>query len=265
LKDRRRELSICAVMAARNESHYLKILLPILAQQHIDVVIIDNESSDNSHDVYSDCKDKPVIAVESLPYRGYSLPSLLDVKKSIYTKLDHDWFIHHDPDEIMEHRIRGGLRDAIEEADRNGYNALNFEEFTFLPEPDKDYFGTNYYVEMLRYYFFQPGTNRLNRAWKNECGLHYGMSGGHHLSGDALRIDPTNHILRHYIVKSQNHARQKYLNRSYDRRATAQCWHINKLNFTKKNLTLPASSQFLFQLDRYDSKVFCRDIPAVTH
>lgn len=265
LKDNRRELSICAVIATRNESHYLKILLPILAQQKIDVVVIDNESTDNSHDLYSDFKDKPIIAVENLPFRGYSLPLQLEIKKSIYNKLDHDWFIHHDSDEIMEHRNRGGLRDAIEEADRNGYNALNFEEFVFLPEPDEDYLDRNYYLEMQRYYFFEPSTNRLNRAWKNGCGLENGASGGHLLSGDTLRLDPTDHILRHYIVISQDYARQKYLNRTYDRKATARGWHGNKLNFTKENLTLPDRSEFLFQLDQYDSKTFCRDMPAVKH
>lgn len=35
-------ISICAVIAVRNESPYLKVLLPLLAKQGIDVAIIDN-------------------------------------------------------------------------------------------------------------------------------------------------------------------------------------------------------------------------------
>ena len=41
-------LSICAVIAARNEVPYLRILLPRLHQQNIDVYIVDNESGEES-------------------------------------------------------------------------------------------------------------------------------------------------------------------------------------------------------------------------
>jgi hypothetical protein len=63
--------------------------------------------------------------------------------------------IHHDADEILEYWRPGlTLRDTIQEADERGYNALNFDEFTFLHEPGLDYQGKNYYTGILRYYFF---------------------------------------------------------------------------------------------------------------
>src|SRR3989441_8390329 len=64
-------LSICVVIAVRNEAQYLQVLLPLLAGQAIDVVIVDNESTDASYEVYTAFRDHPIIGLASLPYRGY--------------------------------------------------------------------------------------------------------------------------------------------------------------------------------------------------
>jgi len=260
-------LSICALIAVRNEFQYLRILLPLLAGQKIDVVIIDNESTDKSRELYSALMGKPILAVESLPYRGFfSLSEQLSTKHTLCKTINHDWVIHQDADEILEHCKPGlTLRDAIQEADRHGYNALNFEEFVFLPEPGSDYCSRNYYSELLRYYFFEPHENRLNRAWKLSSQLSNTAVGGHNLRGNNLLISPTNHILRHYIVLSQNHARSKYLNRSFDPQCRAKGWHRNRLNFNKNNLLLPQRSNFLLYLNKHAPKIFSRTKPTDKH
>ncbi len=260
-------LSICAVIAVRNESQYLRVLLPVLANQGIDVAIIDNGSTDESHELYSHYLDNPIILVENTPYNGYfSLQEQLAVKQKIYNNIKHDWVIHHDADEFFEHRKPTlTLRDAIQEADENNFNVINFDEFVFLPEPATDYCTKNYYREILRYYFFEPQKNRLNRAWKRSSYFNNTTSGGHILFGDQLSIYPLNHILRHYIVLSSEHAIRKYLHRTFSEQEVSIGWHKNRLNFTRENLALPVSSQYLFQLPAYDSKEFRRDIPALKH
>ena len=83
----RRKLSICAIIATRNEAHYLKVLLPILGEQKIDVAIVDNGSTDESYELYSNYMGKPIIMVENLVYRGiYSLSELLAKKQEIIKK-----------------------------------------------------------------------------------------------------------------------------------------------------------------------------------
>jgi len=212
-----KEITICAIIAVRNEAQYLRYLLPMLAEQDIDVVIIDNESTDESKALYELHKNRPVIEVVNQPYSGkFSLTDQLVLKKDIYGKLSHDWLVHHDADEIFQHKLPGHtFRNAIEEADANGYNVLNFEEFVFLPEYGVDNFNTNHFTSLDKYYFFKPGENRLNRAWKRNAQIGDLIQGGHSLSGENLNIDPSNHILRHYIVKSEWHAINKYLNRSF--------------------------------------------------
>lgn len=260
-------LSICAIIAVRNECQYLKILLPLLAEQHIDVIIVDNESTDGSRELYSDFMNKPINAVETLPYPGFfSLIEVLKVKQELCKKIDHDWVIHQDADEILEHYKPGlTLRDAIQEAAVAGYNVLNFDEFTFLPEPNSDYCYRNYYAELLRYYFFEPKKNRLNRAWKRSSLPSNTTSGGHTLKGSNLSIAPKNHILRQYIMLSEQHAREKYLNRTFSDLDLAKGWHAKRLKITQKNLLLPEKSDFLFRLNSYESKDFCRTKPADKH
>ncbi len=263
----KKHLSICAIIAARNEFRYLKFLLPLLAEQQIDVVIIDNESTDRSCELYSDFMGKPIIAVETLPYRGFfSLYEVLEAKQEIYKKISHDWVIHHDADEIMEHYKSGlTLRTAIHEADDAGYNVLNFDEFVFLPEPNSDYSNRNYYTEILRYYFFEPTKNRLNRAWKRASQLSNMSSGGHILQGSNLLVAPNNHVLRHYIVLSEGHAKEKYLNRTFGSLDLVKEWHGNRLNFTETNLALPDRSDFVFRLRRYNANEFSRAKPTGKH
>ncbi len=260
-------LSICAVIAVRNEAQYLPVLLPILASQRIDVAIIDNESTDETPGLLSRYSRDPIILVEKLPYRGYfSLIDVLTAKSRIYSNLKHDWVVHHDADEIMEHRKPGlTLRAAIEEAHAARYNVLNFDDFTFLPEPGSDYQGNNYYTDMLQYYFFRVPDRHLNRAWKRSAQLDHFQSAGHKLAGDQISISPVNQIIRHYIVLSHEHAKTKYLNRKFDPADLTLGWHGNRLHFTEKNLAPPLRSRLIFRLKHYDSRNFRRDRPTSKH
>ena len=259
-------ISICAIIVARNEAQYLRILLPILARQGIDVAIIDNESTDDSRELYSAYSGNPVIRVEQLPWLGYySLLKQLEAKQSLCASLNHDWLVHHDADEIIEHQNpRLHLRNAIQEAHENGDTAVNFDEFVFLPEPNTDYSERNYYESIRRYYFFEPYKHRLQRAWKRVSGLGNLLSGGHQLSGAKFSLYPTSHVLRHYIVLSSDHARRKYLNRVYDPKALGRGWHGNKLKFSVKNLELPQRSKYLIRLGER-SPDFRKNVPTAKH
>lgn len=52
--------------------------------------------------------------------------------------------------------------------DAKGYQAINFEEFVFLPTNGTvDYQGRNYLEEMKYYYCHRPKGRKLVRAFKN--------------------------------------------------------------------------------------------------
>jgi hypothetical protein len=59
------------------------------------------------------------------------------------------------------------LREGLEGADREGFNAVNFDEFVFLPTSEEESFeGTDYVASMEYYYFFEPRPLRQVKAWK---------------------------------------------------------------------------------------------------
>ena len=260
-------LSICAVIAVRNEARYLRVLLPLLAHQGIDVAIIDNDSTDDSSDIYADRSNNSIISIERLPYPGYfSLSAQLEAKKQVYTRLKHDWVIHWDADEILEHYSPGhSLRDAIQEAEDGGYNALDFDEFVFLPEPGIDYSTGNFYHEMLRYYYFRSNANRHQRAWRRDMSFNTTTGAGHRLYGHELSIAPVNCVMRHYIVLSFEHAKLKYLHRLFDPKEVVLGWHRNRLHINEADLLIPDDNQYLFYLSRFDSSDFCRNFPVSEH
>nr|NQU93864.1 glycosyltransferase family 2 protein [Bacteroidota bacterium] len=261
------KISICAVIGVRNEANYLRILLPFLAQQEIDVVIIDNESTDKSWNIFKEYRNYPIVKVSNMAYKEfYSLTDQLSAIEDEVSKLSYDWVIHHDADEILEHyKPALNIRNAIEEADENGFTVLNFDEFVFLPEPEEDFTGRNYYKNILRYYFFEPRENRLNRAWKLSAKCKYADSGGHRFTEGLIRISPVNHILRHYIVLGEDHAIAKYYKRQFDARDLKNRWHGNRRNISRDKLSVPGDSENTFYLKTYDSKDFCRSKPLSKH
>ena len=193
-----------------------------------------------------------------MPFDGtFSLSDQLRCKAETFSGLDHDWFVHQDADEILEHRDEGkSLLDAFLESNRRGYNAINFDEFVFLPieEPAE---SDSYRDRMRHYYFYEPKPIRLIRAWKRTAGLQF-AEGGHRLVGKDLRVDPVSHNLRHYIGLSQAHLRSKYLSRRYAVEDYRKGWHGHRVCFTETNSALPSPSRLL-ALPHAGSKAFRRD------
>lgn len=91
------------------------------------------------------------------------------------------------------------------------------------------------------------------------------LSGGHILLGENVLLPTTNHVLRHYIALSYEHALRKYLHRRFAEEDLKRGWHANRLYFTEQNLALPQNGKHLFQLTTYDAKDFRRDKPSPEH
>lgn len=237
-------LRIAVILAVRNEAALLKVLMPILAGQGLDIVIIDNDSTDDTEAVV---RDNPLLAYQRLPFPGYfSLGQQLEAKKRVIGSLDHDWIVHQDGDEVLQHADPGrSLRDAITEADTSGFNTLNFNEFCFLAEPDMDYVGRDYVTEMRRYYHFRPFPNRLHRAWKRTADLDNTHSLGHKVKGREVKIAPQDHVLRHYIALSQDQVLAKYQHRVFDAAELEKGFHWNRVGLTPESLKLPKASPLL--------------------
>jgi glycosyltransferase involved in cell wall biosynthesis len=223
-------MRIVAVLAIRNGVGYVANALGHLVENGVRFHVIDNGSTDGTLDVVLSARFRDHLeGVGRLPYRDeFALAEQLFVKMQIIERLDADWVIHLDVDEIM-HSYREGetLRDAIARVDAGGHNVIDFNEFVFLPV-DADYDPTAGVQPMRRYYFFQPGAPRLMRAWKRSAGLSMLSGAGHVLGGGAIRLAPETFALRHYMFTDQAHAFRKYADRRFSEAELAHGWHANR-------------------------------------
>ncbi len=258
------KVSICAIVATHNASQYLRTLLSVLHAQSIDVVILDNESTDDTRFILREFRNGPVIDVITLPFKGYfSLTDQLRKKHEIIKQLPHQWVVHHDVDEIIEGRDGQSLRNLIESVNQTEHNVINFDEMVFLP--DSDHPQKSNYLAFQRYYFFQPHENRLNRAYRRDSNLENLTMAGHKLKGENISIFPTNQTLRHYIVLNERHAREKYIRRIHDPMDIQKGWHKNRLNLTEDRLSIPESSPYLKKASTEYPQVLSRETPVKKH
>ena len=238
-------MRIVALLAVRNEERYLQRCLEHLYRQMIDTCLIDNGSTDRTLEIARDFLDRGVIRIEHLPFTGvFELETQLRYKEKLANEICADWFIHYDADEIRQApKPYKTLCEGIEAADRNGYNAIDFDEFVFLPTADDESFEGRDYVEDMHYYYYfecdSPARYRTN-AWKKHPEVDLHTFAGHKVVFPGLKIFPDPFILRHYIVLSRAHAIEKYAKRSFSKSEMAKSWHEDRASFSADKFSFPA-------------------------
>ncbi len=245
---RKPKIRVVALLTCRNESLYIKRCLQHLYEQGIETCLIDNESTDNTVEIAKTFKNKGLFRIETQPYPGYfDLVAQLQLKEKLVHEIDADWFIHYDADEIREAPAPyKTLSDGIADVDKKGYNAINFDEFVFLPTSENENFEhCDYVKEMKYYYFFEPAPIRHIKAFKKtDSKIEIASSGGHRIKFDDLNLFPVSFILRHYIALSSNHAIVKYTKeRIYSTDEIKRGWHGTRATFSPDKLCLPEINQ----------------------
>ena len=254
-------LRCAAIVACRNERQNLERLLPRWVAEGLEVVLLDHSSNDGTHAWASRQLGQGIQGIETLPWKGhFDLQEQLLAKQAIAKQLDHDWVLHLDADEWPQSSKAGErLIDAIGRVHKQGNNAINFEEFVFLPTKNES--------DAEHYYFFAPKPNRLMRGWRRDAQLSNASDGGHHLRPDAtnqLKLAKENFVLRHYIVRSQSHAREKYLNRVFSAADLKRGWHGNRLQLCARSLSFP-DAMHLQQVSGDASQPLNRSEPKTSH
>jgi len=266
-------MRIVAIIASYNEEKFIRACLENYSRQGVEVYLIDNESEDRTVEIASEYLGKNLIKIESIKRNGYfELGKQLRRKEELADELTADWFIHADPDEIrLPPSSDQTLAVMLEQVDREGYNAVNFMEFTFIPtyeSPDHDH--ENFQQTMRWYYPFAPRyPNRVN-AWKKvKTGfsirkfsrevirqrrfripsVDLTASGGHHIQFEGLKLYPQDFKMRHYLVLSLGHAIQKYVNKKFDPREVSQGQHGWRALAKQYDFQLPSQSDLLFYIN----------------
>jgi hypothetical protein len=243
-------MRIVAILTVRNAELYLERCIHSLHSNGVEVCIVDNGSTDFTLSIATSLIGKGVFRIEHLAYNGYfDLTSQLRMKEDLASDIDADWIIHHDVDEIMESPAPWiSLKEAITEVDAMGYNAINFDEFVFVPIEGEDFRYLDYVEKMEKYYFFSPSEERLVRAWKrSKFQTNIVQSGGHSTSFVSRRIFSTNFRLRHYIGLSIGHLKSQYLGRVFSGNELIRGWHRNRVA-TTLGFIVPPPKELLHDL-----------------
>ena len=234
-------MKIVAILASYNEQKFIRSCLEHYLEQGIEVYLLDNDSTDDTLAIAREYLGRNLIGIERIPRQGmYQWRKILMRKEQLADEIQADWLMHADPDEIrVAPDSTKTLAEAIADVDKQGYNAVNFMEYTFLPvreSPDHD--NAEFQKTMRWYYpFAQRHPHRLN-AWKKQRRRWPGAkvlfselahnhrwkvpsvnlrdSGGHVVQFHGIHPYPVDFKLKHYIVLSLEHAIQKYVKKSFD-------------------------------------------------
>lgn len=213
-------MRILALLAVYNEERYLAACLEHLFRHGLLAYLIDNDSTDQTRAIAERYLGQGLVGIETMPRRGvHALRVKLERKAQLATELDGDWFIHMDADEFrLPPRADLTLAQALEQVDAQGYNAVNFSEFVFIPTleaPDHDH--PNFQQTMRWYYPFEPRSPARLNAWKRQpAPVDLSTHGGHQVVFPDVRPHPTPFRMRHYHFLSVPHAASKLAGRPYD-------------------------------------------------
>jgi glycosyltransferase involved in cell wall biosynthesis len=254
-----RNVRVIALLATHNEERFIAGCIESLAQQGVYVYLLDNGSTDSTVAIASRYLGDTVLAVEPFPRsETFNLHAILRRKEELASTLDGDWFMHMDADEIRlpsaPHRT---LAEGFADITRQGYDAVNFQEFTFIPtieSPDHDH--GDFRRTMRSYYPFLPVfPHRLN-AWRRQPDrVDLASLAGHRVQFPGLRMYPRSFNLLHYQFLSIAHAREKYSARRHDPAALARGWHGWREHFRPDAVRLPSAEelQTYWSEDRLDA------------
>lgn len=256
-------MTVVAIIASYNEERFIENCLEHLGAQGVKVYLCDNQSTDRTREIASRYLGSVVLDIEEIPRDGvYRWQRILQRKEELAAALDADWIMHLDVDEIpLPPRPGTTLVSAIAEADAEGYNVVEFSEFTFVPTreaPDHDH--PAYRRTMRWYYHFAPRPMHLLRAWKRQAApIDIATTGGHIVDFPGRQISPVHFRLLHYLFLSRQHALSKYGGRNFDPGELARGWHGWRPNVAPELVRLPSQNELRYaatddDVDRSDPR-----------
>lgn len=240
-------MRVLALLATYNERRFVAACIEHLYAHGVETYLIDNSSTDETVEIARRYRGRGLVGLEELPREDfYDWRALLLRKEELAGELEADWFIHLDADEMrMPPPGYATLSEALADVDRQGFNAVNFLEFTFIPtreEPDHDH--ADFARTLRTYYPFAPAPQYQVKAWKAGTAVsELASSGGHIVSFPGQRVYPVGFPMRHYLFLSVPHAIEKYVDRRYSPEEVEMGWHGWRARARAGDIRLPSRSE----------------------
>lgn len=235
-------MRILAILAAYNERIFIQPVIRHLAAQGVETYLIDNDSTDGTLDLARQLEGNGLAGWERLPREGvFEWSRILRQKMAVADRIPSDWYLHSDCDEFrLPPTGFGTMAEALDSVDRDGFNAVNFEEFTFIPVREAPHHEHADFLSTMRWYYcFEPfPLHRLN-AWKRPSApIDLLRVGGHQVDFPDQRIAPIRFRMRHYVMLSLAQAHRKY-DLHYSAEDAKRGWFGWRNNSRRRPLLLP--------------------------
>lgn len=220
---------VVAIIAMFNEADIIGDCIRALSEQGVDSYVLDDGSTDQSVSIVESMVGQRVIGIERLPSDGtFNLTRILRRKEQLERELEANWFVNHDADEFRESPWHGvTLADALRRVDTAGFNAVDFALFDFWPSTGSPNptigdgapcsLGAAYNARQVR--CWKKGANRVDLV----------SSAGHDVAFPDRRVFPLRFVLKHYPLRSAEHATRKIWRERvprFDQQERAQGWHV---------------------------------------
>lgn len=246
---------VIALITAFNEEDIIVQVISHLAGQGVEVILIDNWSTDATVERASSLLGQGLIRIDRFPAGGptssFDLTALLQHEADIAATETADWFIHHDADEIRRSPWPDRtLREAFYLADHAGFNAVDHTQLDFQPTDD-NFAPERTLEESFRY--FAPASviaqdYRVNAWKKTAAAVNLDSSGGHSVRFEGRRVFPYNFLLKHYPIRSQAHGERKVLRERKPRwnpEERKRGWHFQYDHIRKGHQFIKAPEELL--------------------
>ena len=197
-----------------NDEDIIEEVIEHLISQEIPLVVLDNGSTDGSYEICKKFVGKGIIELKQFKTSSYKWDLILRMLYDMALVHSPDWVMRSDSDEFLESGLKNTtLKEAIIQADNEGYNLIQFDAFQFFMT-DNDNESAKSIKDKLRYYSCQG--EFAYRAWKYFPGIRIGDAMGHYpIFPDDYRykIYPHKLVDRHYPFRSKKQAEIKMKNR----------------------------------------------------
>jgi hypothetical protein len=235
------QVSVLAVIHAYNEADVIGETVGRLVEQGVDVLIVDDWSTDATYGVAMSLaagnrgRVRVVREPERRPAQDW-FDQLSRTERIGREAADYDWVLHHDADEWRMSPWAGvGLRDAIAFVDALGYNALDHTvvDFRYLAGGQISA-STGGMMDRLLHFEFgrRPGHFSQVKGWRRRDAedLQLAASGGHDAAFSGRRIYPFKFLMRHYPLRGPDQARRKIFEDRLPRQQGERVergWHVH--------------------------------------
>ena len=260
-------MDITAILTVRNEHPYLGNCLRYLIDNGLPFVIIDNDSTDGTVELLSkEPFRNHLVEYVQHPYCGFfDWKALMQASEAAAARCQSEWAILVSADEIIHSFHEGeSLSEAIRRIAATGADAIDCNEFVFLPIEVDYLIDTPTGQSMCNYYFFEPFKPRSMRARRRELAVSHVDTGGHLFQGMNFHLANETLAQRHYIFRNQYHAYEKYANRVFSPEELSKGWHSNRHNQDPKRFIFPTQDKLL-RLDTPYSRKLDRSTPKKLH